>query len=74
MIKYTAYVTIFFCVLSCSRTSDKDFSLTPQEYQAMGLSDHSSVWNYEDYKEACAVLNNIKAIKPFALPKKDSRR
>ncbi len=71
---YLILLLFIFIGLSCNRTSDNDLSLTTEEYQNMGLPDHSGIWDYEDYKEACVILNNIKAIKPFALPKKGSKK
>lgn len=74
MIKHLLPLIIVLTVFACSNPSDKDLSLTPEVYQEMGLPDPASTWNYEDYKEACIALNNIKAIKPFSLPRKDSKR
>ncbi len=59
---------------SCDRFSDKDLSLRPEEYQDMGLPEHTKIWDYNDYTEACVVLSNIKSLKPFSLPKKGSRK
>lgn len=74
MAKYTILVIVLVSSLACSRSPQKDYTLTPEEYREMGLPDHTSTWDYEDYKEACIVLNNIKAVKPFSLPRKDSKR
>ena len=67
-------LSFIFIGLSCTGTSDKDLSLTTEEYQNMGIPDHLKIWDYEDYKEVCVVLSNIKALKPFSLPKKDSKK
>ena len=74
MTKYPILVIVLMIFFACSRSSQKDYTMTPDEYRAMGLPDHTSTWDYEDYKEACIVLNNIKAVKPFSLPRKDSKR
>jgi hypothetical protein len=74
MKKHLLPAIIFMILFACSNSSDKDLSLTAKEYQEMGLPDPASTWNFEDYKEACIVLNNIKANKPFSLPRKDSKR
>lgn len=74
MKKYPILVVFLVVFLACNRSPDKDNTLTAGEYRAMGLPDHTSAWDYEDYQEACIVLNNIKAIKPYSLPKKDSKR
>lgn len=73
-ITFSVLLIFFFTVLSCTNSSDKDSSLSLEEYQMMGLPNHSGIWSYEDYKEACAVLSNIKALKPFSLPKKESKK
>jgi hypothetical protein len=75
-IKYVFLFMMLFTLAgsSCERSSDKDYSFSPEEYQRMGLPDHLKIWDYNDYTEACVVLNNIKANKPLSLPKKDSKR
>ena len=48
--------------------------MSPEEYQNMGLPDHTQTWDFHAYSEACVVLSNIKSLKPFALPKKGSKK
>jgi hypothetical protein len=45
-----------------------------EEYQELGMPDYSSVWSFQDYSTAFAVLLKVKSEKPFALPIKDSQR
>jgi len=68
---FTALVII---LISCDRSGDKDLSLSPGEYQEIGLPDPNKTWDFNDYSEACVVLSNIKSLKPYALPKKESRK
>lgn len=74
MTKYPILVIVLVIFFACNRSPQKDNAMTPDEYRAMGLPDHTSTWDYEDYKEACIVLNNIKAVKPYSLPRKDSKQ
>lgn len=48
--------------------------MTPGEYIKLGLPDYSRIWNYEDYINACEVLDDIKNTKPRSLPRKNSDR
>ena len=71
---YPALITVILIAFSCDRISNKDLSLTPDEYQDMGMPDHSKIWDYKDYNEACATLSNIKSLKSFSLPRKGSKK
>ena len=61
-------------LFSCERQNEADLSLTPAEYQKMGMPDYSKVWSLEDYSNACFVLNTLKYEKPKALPTRDSEK
>ena len=65
-------LSVFFG--SCKRPNETDHSYTLEEYQELGMPDYSSVWNFQDYSTAFAVLLKVKSEKPFALPIKDGQR
>jgi hypothetical protein len=71
-------IFIFFILLvitgSCENLSNKDHSLIPEEYEKLGMPDYSRAWTFEDYKNACKVLDDIKNAKPLSLPVKNSDR
>jgi hypothetical protein len=68
-------ISVFtFILISCNGSHDKDLSLSVDEYEEMGLPDPAKAWDLNDYSEACAVLSNIKSLKPYSLPKKESRK
>jgi len=52
----------------------KDYSLSQEEYQKMGIPDHNRVWTFNDYSKTFGALSKLKFNKPFALPAKDSKR
>jgi hypothetical protein len=66
------FVTLLFS--ACGKVSDRDPSLTPEEYNDIGMPDPSKIWSHEDYMEACDILDYLKTFKPLSLPKKDSKR
>jgi hypothetical protein len=59
---------------SCTKVSDQDHSLTPEEYSNLGLPDHNRIWNLKDYADAHKALDMIKVMYPLSLPKKDSEK
>jgi hypothetical protein len=59
---------------SCKRPNAADHSYTLEEYRELGMPDHDTVWNIQDYETAFYVLNTLKYEKPFALPTKDSKK
>lgn len=65
-------LSIFLC--SCERQNETDHSLSPAEYQKMGMPDYSELWSLEDYSNACFVLNTLKYEKPKALPARESEK
>lgn len=67
-------LAILLTGISCKNSSHKDYSFSPEEYREMGMPDHTRMWDYNNYQEACIVLNNIKSIKPRSLPRKNSRK
>ncbi len=38
------------------------------------MPDYSKIWSYDDYRNACDILGDIKATNPLSLPKKSSDR
>ena len=72
--------TLFFIMIlliicgSCRKSSVKDYSLSQEEYQKLGIPDHNRVWTFEDYSKTFGALSKLKFNKPFALPAKDSKR
>ncbi len=73
------HTTIIFLIpvlitCSCAKTSNQDHSLTPDEYLNFGMPDYSKIWSYDDYRNACDILGDIKATNPLSLPKKTSDR
>jgi len=71
---FGVFLLITLLLTACGKLSDKDQSLTPEEYDEIGIPDPSKLWNHEDYMETCEILDNLKTFKPYALPKKDSKR
>ena len=59
---------------SCNKANERDHSLTPEEYQELGMPDYSKVWSLEDYSIAFYVINTLKYGKPMALPSRDSKK
>jgi len=75
--KSKVFIIFLFVVLlisACGKSSDKDQSLTSKEYADIGLPDPSKIWSYDDYFEACDILDYLKTNKPLSLPRKDSKR
>jgi len=73
--KSTIFPLIILLIIfgSCKKSS-KDYSLSPEEYQEMGIPEANKIWSLSDYSEAFIVLMQLKYKKPFALPIKDSKR
>jgi len=59
---------------SCNKANEPDRSLTPEEYQELGMPDYNKVWSLEDYSIAFYVINTLKYGKPMALPSRDSKK
>ena len=59
---------------SCKRPNEADHSYALEEYRELGMPDHDTVWNIQDYETAFYVLNTLKYEKPFVLPAKDSEK
>jgi len=74
--KYTTSIFLMLLLITCScaKTSNQDHSLTPDEYLNFGMPDYSKIWSYDDYRNACDILGDIKATNPLSLPKKSSDR
>ncbi len=71
---YLYFLMLLLITSSCEKLYDKDHSLTAEEYKNLGMPDFLRVWSFEDYNEACGVLDDIKYAKPLSLPKKTSKR
>ncbi len=61
-------------LFSCKKQDTTDYSLTPAEYQKLGMPDYNKIWSLEDYSNACFVLNTLKYEKPKALPARESEK
>ena len=71
---YIIFLILLLIVISCGKLSNHDQSLTTDEYENLGMPDYSRTWTFEDYKNACNVLDDIKTTKPLSLPIKNSDR
>lgn len=74
--RYSVFLVLvlFIIGVSCSKKYDKDYSLTIEEYQNLGMSDPSMEWNRIDFADAYHVLSELKWEKPLELPKKGSKK
>ena len=75
--KSKAFTVILFIMLlftACEKSSDEDQTFTTEEYLDIGMPDYKEIWSLKDYKNACAILDNLKTFKPLSLPRKDSKR
>jgi len=68
------FLFVTLLISACEKLSNKDQSLTPKEYNDIGLPDPSKIWSYDDYIEACDILDYLKTYKPLSLPRKDSKK
>lgn len=59
---------------SCNKPDTTDYSMTPAEYQKMGMPDYTRVWSLDDYQMAFLVLNTLKYNQPKALPSRNSEK
>lgn len=71
---YIIFLILLLIVFSCGKLANQDQSLTTDEYNNLGMPDYSGAWTFEDYKNACKVLDDIKNTKPLSLPIKNSDR
>ena len=67
-------LVLFIICISCHKTYDKDYSLSIEEYQELGIPDPNKEWNNNDFSDAYYVLSELKWKKPFELPVKDSKK
>lgn len=65
---------LLFLSVSCANPSELDHSLSLEEYQDLGMPDYSRIWSFEDYRDACNILEYMKVSDPLTLPKKESRK
>ena len=62
-------IALFLIIaFGCGQKSVKDSSLTIDEYQQLGMPDHTRIWNFQDYSMAYAALLKLKNEQPYALP------
>ncbi len=78
MHKFTK-ILIFFQIilsisLSCKNGSEKDLSLTTEEYKKLGISDPGKKWNINDYINSNITLSTLKMNYPYSLPRKFSKK
>jgi hypothetical protein len=59
---------------SCKNSLKNDHSLTPEEYQKLGMPDHKKAWKLDDCKNACITLGTLKIDNQLAFPRKESKR
>jgi hypothetical protein len=62
----------FFFLVSCNKSTRADHSLTPAEYQKLGMPEYNRPWNMQDFTNVFYVLNTLKYEKPKALPTRGS--
>ena len=74
--KNTPFIFLILLLIagSCGKLSDKDNSLTSEEFNNLGMPEYTRAWTFEDYKNACKVLDDIKNANPLSLPRKNSDR
>jgi hypothetical protein len=72
-ISATILTIIVLITVSCD-SSKKDQSLTAEEYEKMGMPDHTKLWSNKAYTQAFNVLSKVKLNNPLSYPRKDSRK
>jgi len=70
-ILFTLIILVF---VACGEKQGEDQSLRPEEYSNIGMPDPSRIWTYEDYENACVILDNLKTMCPYSLPRYRSAR
>ena len=66
-------VFLTFCLLSC-KTKEKDYSLSLDEYEKLGMPIPNQPWDSEEFLNANDVLSKFKWENPGQLPKKGSEK
>ena len=75
MKQYSALILILFLSFSsCQKANDEDPSLSLEEYQQMGMPDHTIIWGMNEYSTAFYVLNTLKYENPSSLPASGSEK
>lgn len=59
---------------SCKNSLKDDLSLTPEEYQKLGMPDHKKIWILDDCKSATVTLSSLKIANSLLLPRKQSKK
>ena len=75
--KYTVILIFIGSILfniSCKSKRNRDYSLSLEEYEEMGIPDPNKVWNIEEIGIAIDVFSGIKWDKPYVLPRKGSKK
>lgn len=74
--KYAIFIILGAVIInvSCNRGTNKDYSLSLEEYRNMGIPDPNKVWNSEEIGIAIDVFSGIKWQKPYILPRKGSEK
>ena len=60
--------------VSCNEKDDKDYSLSIEEYQELGIPNPTMVWGPEDITNTRNALTGLKWKNPYSLPRKDSEK
>jgi hypothetical protein len=60
--------------VSCTKKYEKDYSLSIEEYQELGIPNPTRVWDPKDITNAGNALTELKWKNPYALPRKDSEK
>jgi hypothetical protein len=59
---------------SCHNSSKQDLSLTPMEYQKLGMPDPNKTWTIYDLINAHISLSSLNRTNPLFLPRKNSKK
>ncbi len=75
--KYTVIIILIGTILfniSCESKRNRDYSLSLEEYEEMGIPDPKKVWGITEIGIAIDVFSGMKWDKPYNLPRKGSKR
>jgi hypothetical protein len=59
---------------SCRNLLKSDYSLTPEEYDKLGMPDHKKIWRLDDYFKSTVTLGSLKINNFLSFPRKDSKK
>ncbi len=60
--------------LSCNKIFQKDLSLTPKEYQRMGMPSGNKLSSVSDYIDVIKALYKVRTKNPLSFPRKNSKK